>query len=128
MRSGLRTVFVLLMIVALATVFLALVYRPPRQQGITEPAREYFDLTLSASGIEPNVISVRLGTLVSLNLTSLDYDYWFSLPGYGISERVFAGQTRHPPGFIANRVGNFTFQSTAFSGAIFTNEGTLRVT
>ncbi len=127
MRSWLRSAFVLLVILALSTVFLALLYRPPGQFGIPETQRAYFDITLSQSGIDPDVIEVKMGTHVFLNLTSSDVDYWFTVPDFGVSARVGSNKTESV-NFLANRADEFPLVCTSVSGQIFTKTGTLIVT
>ncbi len=127
MRSWLRTAFVLLLLFAVATVFLALVYRPPEPGSVPEPPHAFHNLTLSAEGIEPNRVEVEQGSLVVLNLTSVDAEYLFSLPHYGVSQRVFGNETVSVS-FLASRVGTFTFQSSPVSPEVMSHAGTLIVT
>lgn len=127
MRSWLRTAFVLFLLLAAATVFLALVYRPPEPGGIPEPPRVYHNLTLSVDGIDPETIHAPQGAVVILNLTSVGVEYRFSLPGYGISVIVPANETVSVVPFLAVRVGTFDFESAEVGSAPISHFGKLVV-
>lgn len=126
MRSSFRTAFVLLLLFAVATVFLALIYRPPAPGSVPQAPRTFHDLVLSVEGIEPDRIEVDQGCLVVLNLTSQDVEYLFTLPHYGVSQRVL-GNATVSVSFLATRVGTFAFQSSPVGLEITTHAGTLVV-
>ncbi len=126
MRSWLRTAFVLLLILAISTVFLALLSRPIEQFVFPEPSRAYFNITMSLSAIEPDEIVVKQHTLVFLNITSSDESHTFGLLAYAIIKEVPAKETV-TVSFVAGRLGSFTFQCQIRLGEHLLERGTLTV-
>ncbi|MEE9236769.1 MAG: cupredoxin domain-containing protein [Thermoplasmata archaeon] len=126
MRSWLRTAFVLLLILTISTVFLALLSRPIEQFVFPEPSREYFNITMSLSAIDPDEIVVKQDTLVFLNITSLDERHMFGLLAYAISKNVPAKETV-TVSFVAGLLGSFTFQCQIVSPEHLLERGTLTV-
>lgn len=88
-----RSTLVLLLILLLATVFFALLYRPPEQVGVPEVPRAFREVSCARSGVVPSHIEVNQGEMLVLNLTSADEEYVFDIPTYGQSQRVPAGGT-----------------------------------
>lgn len=68
-------------------------------------------------GFTPNVIRVNVGDTVRVHLTSQDVSHGFYLDGYGIEERVEAGQ-RKDVTFVATRPGTYRFRCAVTCGAL----------
>ena len=68
-------------------------------------------------GFTPNVIRANLGDTVLIHLTSRDVSHGFYLDGYGIEERVAAGQTKDVR-FVADRAGTYRFRCAVTCGAL----------
>ncbi len=110
----------------LSTVFFALLYRPPDPEAVPHVPLVYVDLRISASGMEPAVIRVTQGTLVALNVTSMDEDHQFGLTAFGISRWVSANETAELR-FHANLAGTFTYRCLIIAPGHVEEEGILRV-
>jgi heme/copper-type cytochrome/quinol oxidase subunit 2 len=68
-------------------------------------------------GFDPNVIQANLGDEIVIHLTSRDVSHGFYLDGYGIQEKVEAGQTKEIR-FIADRAGTYRFRCAVTCGAL----------
>lgn len=68
-------------------------------------------------GFTPNVIRANVGDTILIHLTSRDVSHGFYLDGYGIQERVEAGQTKEIR-FVADRSGTYRFRCAVTCGAL----------
>ncbi len=68
-------------------------------------------------GFTPNVIRANVGDEILIHLTSKDVSHGFYLDGYGIEERVEAGQTKDVR-FIAGRAGTYRFRCAVTCGSL----------
>ena len=127
MKGWAKSTLVLLTILLVSTVFFALLYRPPDPEAVTQVPLVYVDLRISASGMEPAVIQVSQGTLVALNVTSMDEDHHFGLTAFGIARWVSANETAELPRFHANLAGTFTYRCLITAPGHVEEEGTLQV-
>lgn len=80
----------------------------------TGTARE-FDVQLKRFEFSPGTITVKQGDRVKLNLTAVDVSHGFSLPDFGVSQNVEAGETVSVE-FTASKTGTFTFRCSVFCG------------
>ncbi|MFQ5986488.1 MAG: hypothetical protein ACE5KQ_03935 [Thermoplasmata archaeon] len=127
MKGWAKSTLVLLIILLLSTIFFALLYRPPDSESGPGAPLSSFDLRISSSGVEPATIRVTQGSLVALNVTSLDEDHHFGLTAFGISRWVYANETVELPPFHANLAGTFTFRCLITAPGHVDEEGTLEV-
>lgn len=114
------------MILLASTVFFALIYRPPDPEAVPDAPLVSFDVRLSLSGIEPAVIQVSQGSLVALNVTSMDEGHHFGLTAFGISRWVSANETAEFR-FHATLSGTFTYRCLITAPGHIEEEGSLRV-
>ncbi|MFQ6013187.1 MAG: hypothetical protein ACE5LS_06045 [Thermoplasmata archaeon] len=126
MKGWAKSTLVLLIMLLLTTIFFALLYRPPDPEAVPEAPLVFFDIRIALSTIEPDTIQVIQGSLVSLNLTSVDEDHHFGLTAFGISRWVSAGETE-PVRFHANLAGTFTYGCLIIAPGHVDEVGTLRV-
>lgn len=91
MRSWARSTTVLLIILLLATIFLAILYRPTDLEPIPEAPWEIVEIAISHAGISPQEIVVSRGTVVVLNITSEEGAHRFGIPGYGLFRDIPEG-------------------------------------
>ncbi|MFQ5908365.1 MAG: hypothetical protein ACE5JE_06020 [Thermoplasmata archaeon] len=126
MKGWAKSTLVLFVILLLATIFLALLYRPPDPQAVGDPPLVSYDLRISSNGMDPAVVQVTRGDLVVLNVTAVDEDHHFGLTAFGISRWVTANETVEVR-FHANLVGTFTFRCLITAPDHVDEEGTLRV-
>ena len=75
-----------------------------------------FDITAKQFEFIPEKIIVTRGDTVKLNITSIDAEYGFSLPGFEISERLPENQTVVIE-FVADKEGAFTISCSVFCGS-----------
>lgn len=68
-----------------------------------------FDMTVSRSGFEPSVLTVKFGNLVQIRLRATDGDYDFSMPWSGLYSVVRAGETRQIS-FQTTNTGTYLFE------------------
>ena len=68
-----------------------------------------FNMSVSSSGFDPAVLTVKKGNLVKINLTSVGGDYDFYMPYAGLYVSVRKGETKEIS-WGANTVGAFTFE------------------
>jgi heme/copper-type cytochrome/quinol oxidase subunit 2 len=121
-----KSTLVLLLILLASTVFFALIYRPPDLEAVPDVPLVSFELRLSLSGIEPAVIQVSQGSLVALNVTSMDESHHFGLTAFGISRWVPANETAEIR-FHAALAGTFTYRCLITAPDHIEEEGSLRV-
>ncbi len=126
MKGWAKSTLVLLAIFLISTVFFALLYRPPDPEAVTHVPLVYVDLRISASGMEPAVIQVSQGTLVALNVTSMDEDHQFGLTAFGIARWISANETAELR-FHANLAGTFGYRCLITAPGHVEEEGTLQV-
>ncbi len=65
---------------------------------------------------EPNIIRVKKGDLVRIEITSEDVVHGFALPAFGINVPVRPEQTTVVE-FVADKTGNFEFYCSIYCGA-----------
>ena len=114
------------MILLISTVFFALIYRPPDPQAVTGVPLVFFDLRISLSRMDPAVLRVTQGTLVALNVTSMDESHQFGLTAFGISRWIPANETAELR-FHANLAGAFTYRCLITAPGHVEEEGALQV-
>ena len=88
-----KSTLVLLAILLVSTLFFALIYRPPDPEGVPDAPLVAIDVRLYVAAILPASIEVEQGTLVVLNVTSMDEDHHFGLTAFGISRWISANET-----------------------------------
>ncbi|MFQ5920344.1 MAG: hypothetical protein ACE5I4_09935, partial [Thermoplasmata archaeon] len=121
-----KSTLVLLVILLLATLFFALIYRPPDPQSVAGPPLVSYDLRISSLGVDPAVVQVMQGDLVALNVTAVDQDHHFGLTAFGISRWVNANETVEVR-FHATLAGTFTYRCLITAPDHVGEEGSLRV-
>ena len=73
-----------------------------------EMTAEHFHFT-------PEVVKVKQGTLVTINVKALDGTHGFKLGAFGIDERIEEGETKVIE-FYAGEKGEYTFRCSHFCG------------
>ncbi len=127
MKGWAKSTLVLLIILLLSTIFFALIYRPSDPEAVPNAPLVSFDLRMSLYGIEPALVQVNQGSLVTLNITSVDEDHHFGLlDPFGISRWVPANETVEVR-FHANLFGTFTYRCLITAPGHVEETGTLRV-
>ncbi|MCJ2531724.1 MAG: hypothetical protein LN413_05395 [Candidatus Thermoplasmatota archaeon] len=126
MKGWAKSTLVLLIILLLSTIFFALIYRPSDPEAVPDAPLVSFDLRLSLYGIEPAIVQVNQGSLVALNITSVDEDHHFGLMAFGISRWVPANETIEVR-FHANLAGNFNYGCLIRAPGHVDEVGTLQV-
>lgn len=126
MTPWVRSTLVLLIILLLVTVAFAVLYRPSEPLNIPEAPNVYVGMEMSLSGITPVRIEVEQGTVITLNVTSLDVKHTFGLPRYGIVMVVPAGGTVNRS-FMATITGQFDYQCMEILPDHSVEKGTLMV-
>ena len=63
----------------------------------------------------PDIIRVKTGTLVRLEVTSVEGEHGFQLGSFGIDEEIEEGQTRIVE-FYASKAGEYNFRCSHFCG------------
>ena len=63
----------------------------------------------------PEVVKVKVGTLVNLRITALDGIHGFALGAFGIDERIEEGETKTIE-FYASKAGEYSFHCSHFCG------------
>ena len=71
------------------------------------PEKKYLDMTLKEWELVPSSITVNTGDTVVLTLTSPDVDHGLSIPQFGVSQFVGAGETVTVT-FVADKAGSYT--------------------
>ena len=79
------------------------------------PLKE-FKITAKQFAFEPETIELKKGDSVRLIITSTDVPHGFSVPEYGINERLNPGQPVSIE-FIADKEGTFTSFCSVFCGS-----------
>jgi cytochrome c oxidase subunit 2 len=79
-------------------------------------ARKEFIITAKQWSFSPSVIKVKKGDKVVLKLTSADVSHGFSLPDFGIDEKINKNETKTVE-FTADKAGTFTFTCDVPCGA-----------
>ncbi len=82
---------------------------------IATSPQKTFTMTAFQFGFEPSVINVDLGDQVTIDITSTDVAHGFSLPAFGIKERLEPGKTVTVK-FIADKKGVFLFSCSVQCG------------
>ncbi len=126
MRPWLRSTLVLLIILLLVTVAFTVLYRPSEPVNIPQARNVYVEMRMSLSGITPSRIEVEQGTVIALNITSLDVKHTFGLPRYGIVMVVPAGGTVNRS-IMATIPGQFNYQCMEILPGHSVERGTLLV-
>ncbi|MDX1535060.1 MAG: hypothetical protein R3291_05520 [Thermoplasmata archaeon] len=126
MKGWAKSTLVLLAILLVSTLFFALIYRPPDPEGVPDAPLVAIDVRLYVAAILPASIEVEQGTLVVLNVTSMDEDHHFGLTAFGISRWISANETVEFR-FHANLAGTFTYRCLIIAPGHIEEEGTLRV-
>lgn len=79
-----------------------------------------FQMTAKQFSFEPSTIEVNKGDRVKLVITSLDVPHGFSIPEYGINERLDPGKPVTIE-FTAGKEGTFTAFCSVFCGSGHSN-------
>jgi cytochrome c oxidase subunit 2 len=87
--------------------------------GATAPVKE-FAMTAKQFQFEPATIEVSKGDRVKLVITSLDVPHGFSIPEYGINQRLDPGKPATIE-FTADKQGTFTAYCSVFCGSGHSN-------
>ncbi len=72
-------------------------------------------VTAERFSFNPEVIRVKTGTLVHLDITAKDGDHGFQLGAFGIDERLEENETKSIE-FYASRQGEYSFRCSHFCG------------
>lgn len=75
-----------------------------------------FDIIAKNWDFTPSTIEVNLGDKVELHVESIEGTHGFSLPEFGINERLSPGEDVHID-FIANKKGTFGFSCSIPCGS-----------
>ena len=75
-----------------------------------------FKITAKQFAFEPETIEINKGDKVRLIVTSMDVPHGFSIPEYGINERLDVGKPVTIE-FIANKEGSFSSFCSVFCGS-----------
>ncbi len=75
-----------------------------------------FKMTAKQFAFEPSVIEVNKGDKVRLIVTSVDVPHGFSIPEFGINERLDVGKPVTIE-FVADKQGSFTAFCSVFCGS-----------
>ncbi|HUC63577.1 MAG TPA: cupredoxin domain-containing protein [Alphaproteobacteria bacterium] len=79
------------------------------------PTPQVIELTVKKFAYAPDVVTVKKGVPVVIEITSLDRLHGFALPGYKIRADVVPGQVTRIA-FTPDRAGNFGFLCDIFCG------------
>lgn len=109
MRSWLRSTAALLLILLVATFFLAVLYRPANLGPIPEAPRVTINLALTHDGIDPDRIEVLQGSRVLLNITADERAHRFGIPGYGLIRDIPLGGNLSLS-FLATSQGSYEYK------------------
>lgn len=90
-----------------------------KEAGATAPVKE-FVMTAKQFQFEPSTIEVSKGDRVKLIVTSLDVPHGFSIPEYGINQRLDPGKPVTIE-FTAEKEGTFTAFCSVFCGSGHSN-------
>lgn len=92
------------------------------RQQVSKPTAEIKEIKVTAKqfAFEPSAIEVNKGDKVRLVITSQDVAHGFSIPEYGINERLEPGKPVTIE-FTADREGTFTAFCSVFCGAGHSN-------
>jgi heme/copper-type cytochrome/quinol oxidase subunit 2 len=77
--------------------------------------RQTYQLKAERFKFTPDVIHVKVGTLVRLEVTSIQGDHGFQLGAFGIDEALDENQTRIVE-FYASKQGEYGFRCSHFCG------------
>ena len=75
-----------------------------------------FEVTAKRWVFDPSIITVNEGDTVILNIKSIDVSHGFSLPSFGVSERLDAGNKIRVE-FVADEKGTFNFFCNNYCGS-----------
>ena len=90
-----------------------------KEAGAVAPVKE-FTMTAKQFQFEPSTIEVSKGDRVKLVITSLDVPHGFSIPEYGINQRLDPGKPVTIE-FTADKQGSFTAFCSVFCGSGHSN-------
>jgi len=104
-----KKVFLLLSIV-LVTILLVTACGKSQPKEVIEPTGNVVEIDVIAKqwSFEPNLITVKAGDTVKLNIRSVDVNHGFSLLDFGVSNVLVPGQTVVAE-FVADKRGTFSF-------------------
>ena len=77
--------------------------------------REVYRITAESFSFTPEVIRVKSGTLVRLEITSIRGTHGFQLGAFGIDERLEENEMK-PVEFYASKQGEYRFRCSHFCG------------
>lgn len=88
---------------------------PPAQNS---PDKKVVEIKMTAKqwSFEPSVIKVKQGDHVKLTIESMDVTHGLSIPDFGVSQNVNAGETVVVE-FDADKKGEFPFRCSLFCGS-----------
>lgn len=84
-------------------------------EGILSGSGKNINITAKQFSFEPAEIRVKKGDKVVLIVKSVDVKHGFSLPEFGIDEKLEPGKETRIE-FTADKVGSFTFRCSVFCG------------
>ena len=93
---------------------------PVPQEQVQSGEVKEFKLTAKQFQFEPSTIEVNKGDKIKLVVTSIDVPHGFSVPEYGINERLNPG-TPVTIDFTAEKDGTFTTFCSVFCGSGHSN-------
>ena len=90
----------------------------------TAPVTREKAMTAKRWEFSPSTVTVAKGQRVVLTITSSDVTHGFSLPDFGVTAKLVAGQETRVE-FTPDKTGSFTFSCNEFCG---TGHGSMRGT
>ncbi len=97
-------------------IMLALVFVPALGSTERSTTRE-IEVSAKQFGYTPNIIRVKQGDRVVINLNTTDVMHGFYLEGYGINLKTWAGH-QDTAEFIAAKIGKFRFRCSETCGPL----------
>jgi cytochrome c oxidase subunit 2 len=90
----------------------------PSEDVPATPPGKLVEITVTAKNWDftPGVITVKKGDTVRLTLRSIEGTHGFSLPAFGINERLEAGAPPKIVEFLADKTGEFDFRCSVMCG------------
>jgi heme/copper-type cytochrome/quinol oxidase subunit 2 len=79
------------------------------------PEAKTIDITANQFTFSPSTITVKEGTVVTVNLTSTDTEHGFSLAQFGVNVTAAAGETKSVT-FTADKKGTYSFRCSVYCG------------
>ncbi len=73
-------------------------------------------MTASQWKFEPNVITVKQGDIIMLQIKSIDVTHGFNLPAFGVNKQLEPGKTVTVQ-FVADKKGTFVFSCSVVCGS-----------